>query len=250
MLYLVSGVPDCISVNRRHSKHNATKQISRALFDSGRSTKPDGSQVVSLLDVETATYYSELLNISIPAHDPRQTVFRNAKDALNCLETILKFGDRVYCLLREEHQKDNSRFGTKLQDGLIVYQAHQGMFLYAGYYDQPVLDCIGYDYTDQISIENALVQKGDLKHLIGKGYWESTAIRAVTKSLKRLLQAGVIQFDSVYDEYDRYDIHVYYRFEYKFRLTGQPEDGLVIPMPITQPANHNQMHLFQVYPKT
>ena len=223
MLYLVSGVPDCITVNRRHSKANAAKQISRALFDSGRSMKPDGSQIMSLLDVESATHYSELLNISIPAHDPHRTIFLDSKDALGRLEKILKLDDRVYCLLCEEREE---------------------MSLYAGYYDQPVLDCIGYDYIDQISIENALVRNGDLKHLIGKGYWESTAIRTVTKSLKRLFQAGVIQFESVHDEYDRYDVHVFYRFQYRFRLTGQPEDGLVIPMPITQPANHNQMRLF------
>ena len=234
MLYLTNAVPDCIAVRRRNSKWTTTKEITRAFLDS-RSWKT--TAIVSLLDIDSASYYSNLFNLSIPSFDPQKTTFANPNDAVERLETLLRLDDKVYCMLQEEH-KDLAPPYSDYYD--------QGMIVYSGFYDQPVIDCIGYDFINQVEIENILIRNDKLDHLIGNDkLFGTNAIKKVTNSLKRLLDNGVIELCLPYDAYDLRNVETYYRFRYRFRLTGQPQEGLILQVPVTQPQNHNQMLLFQ-----
>ena len=220
MVYLVNGLPENVAVKRWVSKSQVTKKINRHMFD---------SDVISLLDVEGAEHYSELLNINIPAKDP--LLFSGVElysDETDELQGRLLFGDECFCLLTPKVYSKNS----VPADRADMFVRDPGFFVYSGYYDQPLLDFLTYDYQDQVEIENLLVRDDKLEHLPWKKDTGKSAIDAVTKSLKRLLKSGVIEIDVGNEEYLSFVANknlreTYYRSRYQFRLTGQPETGLL-----------------------
>ena len=228
MLYLVSEIPEYIGVRRWASKAQLVKHINKNVFN---------NNVTSLLEIDSAEYYSELLNYNLTSYNFALGETDSAQETLKNLRSKLNLDDNVLCLLTEEQ----CRNGIIPKDEVDEMLTDSKLFVYGGYYDQPVLDCIGYDFNDQVSIENILKRNGELDHLIGVRKPAVFAIQAVSASLFRLLKKGVIELGGAHEIYAPNDW--YYRSDFKFRLTGQPYDGLFIPPCENVSFNPNQLLL-------
>lgn len=222
MLYLVSELFENIAVRRWITKSQVTKRINRSILN---------GTCRSLLDVESAEHYSELLNIGLPAANQTEEI-----------DSVLCLGDEVFCLLTpKEHAKSDIP-----NDAADLFVKDPDMFVYSGYYDQPLLDFLTYEYQDQVSIENTLVRNKKLSYDVIQESKGNDAIEIVTNSLKRLLNQGVIEADGRDEEYlsfvpNKNLRETRYRQDFHFRLTGQPQTGLHIPPCEVPVVNPNQL---------
>ena len=232
MVYLVNEIPENVAVRRWVSKSQVVKEINRKIFNNG---------ITSLLSIEAAEYYSGLLNINIPANNPSVS----GKIKLNPSDFL--FGSQYFCLLTSNVYNET----LPQIDIADEFVKDPGFLVYSGYYDQPLLDFLTYDYQSQVDIENCMVREKRLEHLPWKRDMGTSAIEAVTKSLKRLLDFGVVEANMENEAYFSFAsispkkiLEMYNRRYYEFRLTGAPQTGLFIPACNIAGVNPNQLLLF------
>ena len=237
MLYLIDELFHNVAVRRWGSKLQVAKTINRQSLE---------GNVQSLLSVAAAEHYSELFNMSIPANDPGISGIGNVH-TLAELNNKLALGDQCFSLLTPEVYEQSS---IPLDDADAYLKKVDGFFVYSGYYDQPLLDFLTYDYQSQVDIENALVRAKLLEHVPISEDNGKLAIETVTDSLKRLLRYNVIEItpgdreEFLAFKPNKKLLETSNRHRFYFRLTGQPQSGLFVPQTKTVPVNPNQLTLF------
>ena len=222
MLYLTSIKPDCIYLQKYYI-FSLRQQIADANRYRGSLT--------SFLDEDTVEVFSKKFNVGLPSFTPALD-FQTHVDAVENIADILAPFDRVIVLLSGLHTNKT-----------LVSPAYLRWYeIWSGYYDQPLLDCMGYEYQDQVSIENALIQRlrfesgqRNPEDIVGSA---SGFISRVSQALERLVVADIVEIENQTKRYD------YWRRENRYRLTGESLDGIITPVFCKSEYNKEQLTLF------